>query len=94
MHSLQIPEKWETKRPEELSPLDFIRLTADLFGRVDERFEGQGQGVDSVVTTSAHESSVAGTRNSEDSEPLVQDEASMYRSEKVWRKSLGLYDEE
>ena len=25
-------EKWATKRPEELSPTDFIALTADLFG--------------------------------------------------------------
>ena len=29
---LVLGEKWATKRPEELSPTDFIALTADLFG--------------------------------------------------------------
>jgi hypothetical protein len=30
--NLVLPEKWETKRPEELSPVEFIHLTIDLYG--------------------------------------------------------------
>jgi len=33
-----LPEKWATLRPEQLTPVDFISLTADLFG---ERDNGQ-----------------------------------------------------
>jgi 16S rRNA (adenine1518-N6/adenine1519-N6)-dimethyltransferase len=29
---LELPEEYQTKRPEELSPEDFLRLTTDLFG--------------------------------------------------------------
>jgi 16S rRNA (adenine1518-N6/adenine1519-N6)-dimethyltransferase len=31
-----LSEKWATKRPEELTPVDFIHLTAELFGRIDD----------------------------------------------------------
>ena len=27
-----LPERWATLRPEQLRPVDFIQLTADLFG--------------------------------------------------------------
>lgn len=29
-----LPEKWATRRPEELRPPDFLELTADLYGEV------------------------------------------------------------
>lgn len=32
---MTIPDRWATKRPEELQPAEFITLTADLFGTVD-----------------------------------------------------------
>ena len=31
-HSLTLPEKWRTLRPEALTPLDFVALTKDIFG--------------------------------------------------------------
>jgi hypothetical protein len=34
-HDVTIPDRWATKRPEELQPAEFITLTADLFGTVD-----------------------------------------------------------
>ena len=34
-YNLNLPEKWQKLRPEHLSPLDFIYLTKDLFGTVE-----------------------------------------------------------
>lgn len=33
---LTIPEKWATMRPEQLQPVDFVQLTADLYGERSE----------------------------------------------------------
>jgi hypothetical protein len=47
---LVLGERWATKRPEELSPTDFIALTADLFGEEMQPIRGsspapvQGEG--------------------------------------------------
>jgi hypothetical protein len=34
-YDLTLPDKWQTLRPEALTPLDFVYLTKDLFGSVD-----------------------------------------------------------
>ena len=38
---LTLPEKWQTMRPEQLSPVDFIHLTVELYG---ERPTGAPEG--------------------------------------------------
>lgn len=38
---LVLPDRWATLRPEQLKPVDFIQLTADLFGEAAP-VEGQG----------------------------------------------------
>lgn len=35
-HSIELPERWATRRPEELYPLEFVELTAELFGETSE----------------------------------------------------------
>ena len=35
-HNLELPERWQTLRPEALTPTDFIHLTKDLFGSVED----------------------------------------------------------
>lgn len=32
-------DKWATKRPDQLSPLDFIQLTVDIYGEANEMLE-------------------------------------------------------
>ena len=34
---LVLPERWATKRPEELRPEEFIQLTIDVYGKKNER---------------------------------------------------------
>lgn len=36
---LSMPEKWSRKRPEELSPSDFLDLTADLYGLLPAKLD-------------------------------------------------------
>ena len=38
--NLQLPEKWGALRPEQLKPVDFIRLTIDLYGEAPPAKEG------------------------------------------------------
>ena len=66
-------ERWATKRPEELSPTDFIQLTADLFG---EEFQ--------PIRDSAHTAAAA----SIDGAVNLGADRSTYVSRPVWRKAL------
>lgn len=34
--ALSLPEKWEMRRPESLTPVEFIHLTIDLYGEKKE----------------------------------------------------------
>ena len=73
---LVLGERWATKRPEELSPTDFIALTADLFGEEMQPIRGsspppaQGEVVEGAATN------------------VVGGERSAYVSRPVWRKAL------
>jgi hypothetical protein len=69
---LVLGERWATKRPEELSPTDFIALTADLFGEEMQPIRGSSpapfQGEGEVTAAVA--------------------ERSAFVSRPVWRKAL------
>ena len=70
---LVLGERWATKRPEELSPTDFIQLTADLFG---EQIQ--------PMRDSAHTAADA----SIDAAVNLGADRSTYVSRPVWRKAL------
>lgn len=75
---LVLGERWATKRPEELSPTDFIALTADLFGEEMQPIRGSSpspaQGGVGVEVVGEATTAVA--------------ERSAYVSRPVWRKAL------
>ena len=75
-------ERWATKRPEELSPTDFIALTADLFGEEMQPIRG------SSTPTPASTSAAAQGGGEGAVSVSVEGEKSAYVSRPVWRKAL------
>jgi 16S rRNA A1518/A1519 N6-dimethyltransferase RsmA/KsgA/DIM1 with predicted DNA glycosylase/AP lyase activity len=73
---LVIPDKWATKRPEELTPTDFIQLTIDLFG--ENLQPPRNSDVDRTMTVDAVSRSDDGSISGDVKEKFV--------SRPVWRK--------
>ena len=69
-----IPDKWSTRRPESLEPLEFIALTKEIFGTSEQQ-----------VNTSIPPLQEASDKTNQDSTP-----GSSYRTEPIWRKALEL----
>ena len=90
-------ERWATKRPEELSPTDFIQLTVDLFGEDIQPIRGS---TTAPASTSAAASSSSSSSSSLKGVVAVQQPAAQsdavsvggdrtaYVSRPVWRKAL------
>ena len=87
-------ERWATKRPEELSPTDFIQLTVDLFGEDIQPIRGSTTApASAAASASAASSSMKGVKAVE--QPAAQSDAvsvggdrTAYVSRPVWRKAL------
>ena len=87
-----LSDKWGCKRPEELSPTDFINLTAELFG---EEIQPIRESVNSAAAASAAANAVAmigdGSGSVADSVGVTVTrgvDRSAYVSRPVWRKAL------
>lgn len=83
-------EKWATKRPEELSPTDFIALTADLFG---EEIQPIRTSSNNIAAAAAAVGGVSLTTPSVPSKDISVGsggggDRSAYVSRPVWRKAL------
>ena len=89
-------ERWATKRPEELSPTDFIQLTVDLFGEDIQPIRGSTTAPASATASSSSSSasySLKGVVAVQ--QPVAQSDAvsvggdrTAYVSRPVWRKAL------
>ena len=77
-------EKWATKRPEELSPTDFIALTADLFGEEIQPIRGASQ--QAAVASDADKSGASAAALT--ASGAEGGDRSAYVSRPVWRKAL------
>ena len=85
--NLVLPAKWLTKRPQELTPGQFLELTRDLYGRLDS---GQS-------SSSSSSSAGGGDEKGDGKEEVVprasvstsaeQDTEKDYVTERVWRNS-------
>lgn len=96
----QLSDQWATRRPEELKPAEFIALTAEIYGRVDEKVVSS-KNVDASVTipdstvTTLPVNKILGRRlrrYPKESESITinseDDPASEYRSPLIWRKAM------
>lgn len=91
---VSIPQKWSTKRPDELHPAEFIDLTIAMYGtkaeiaakRDRDREIQQQQLVRTIMTdvvSSSRSSSSSGSEKKED-----EDGGSRFKYETIWRKNF------
>ncbi len=91
--NLQLPEKWSTLRPEQLSPPQFLELTIDLFGERNAKESeaslpaaaagGEAAAMDATVASS--ETSSEGSDSNAQGMRMGQGEL-FTRGEIVWRR--------
>ena len=98
---LVLSEQWGTKRPEELSPTDFIQLTIDLFGEDIQPIRGSTttpassssspppiSSPSSPSTSSSKKSLVDVQPAAQPDQVNVSSDRTAYVSRPVWRKAL------
>ena len=88
---LVLGERWATKRPEELSPTDFIQLTIDLFGEDIQPIRGSTTTLPSASTPlppSSSSSSIDGQAAAQSDPISISGDRTAYVSRPVWRKAL------
>lgn len=79
-----LSEKWATRRPEQLTPLEFIELTTEIYGEVSETDDDLELNL-ATTTESGKSSDTASTEGVGVSLLVFADEGLGYRTTPVWR---------
>ena len=96
-----LPEPWATKRPEELSPVQFIELTRLIYGAIDPCFSHNSTVVHDVTAATTSLTAVTArnvvseggstadsTSTSSTAEELQQQQGKVaYQSQSIWRNT-------
>ena len=82
----ELPEKWATKRPEQLTPEQFVELTMDIYGPLNQPAENKSV-TESTLSTKKINSSGPKRSQNNGSNKIEEEQHSEKKvtSEKVWR---------